>query len=523
MSSRRRSRSGKSNRWLIVLICLGMVMVGALLLAPMLVTSWVRGYLQNEAFRGKMEQFFGTQLQGAATLAPLRWTGDEVTTQNAQATTGSGWKADVSSLHLALDWSAFRQGKWRVINAGADVLDLQFKSPAQANSEVDVTATTPVSTGTASTIPAWLRGYLPSTTEVEGLKVDRLTLRYPGPWQLTESKLRIGAWQQGEQSVQAIVMEGLIETPIQLPVQTQPMKFNLVRATTRLSREDLHLSEATLRWLGESEITLNGHVKPKEDSWQMNAHLVAIPLKEVLSEDWKLRLTGLIEGDLKIQGSRQTTPSVKGDVYLKNSVLTALPILDQLATYTGVERFKRIILDIASAEISGSGETRKFEKIVIQSNGLMRLEGNLSILNGQLDGQFLVGVTPETLRWIPGAQQHVFTATNSSGTPGMIWAPLHITGSIDAPREDLSERLIGGAGKALLNAPAEVVSKTSEMLLSPVLGSDLGKKPGEVLKSATDILTKPGEAARKGTELPSKALEKGMDLLKGVGAGLLGN
>ncbi len=522
MSSRRRSRSGKGNRWLIILICLGTALVGLLLLAPILVTSWVRDYLQKETFRGKMEQFFGTQLQGTATLAPLRWTGDEVTTQNAQVTTGSGWKAEVNSLHLALDWSAFRQGKWRVINAGADVLDLQFKAPAQGKSEADVTAPTPILNSTASTIPAWLRGYLPSTTEVAGLKVDRLTLRYPGPWQLTESTLRIGAWQQGEQSVQAVATEGIIETPIQLPVQAQPMKFNLVRATTRLSREDLHLSEATLRWLDESEITLNGHVKPKEGSWQMNAQLVAIPLKEVLSEDWKLRLTGLIEGDLEIQGSRQTTPSVKGDVRLKDGVLTALPILDKLATYTGVERFKRIILDIASAQISGSGETQKFEKIIIQSNGLVRLEGKLSILNGQLDGQFLVGVTPETLRWIPGAQQHVFTSTNPSGTPGLVWTPLRISGSIDAPREDLSERLIGGASKALLSAPAEVVGKTSEMLLSPVLGSDLGKKPGEVLKSATDILTKPGESAKKATELPTKAVEKGIDLLKGIGGGLLG-
>jgi hypothetical protein len=60
------------------------------------------------------------------------------------------------------------------------------------------------------------------------------------------------------------------------------------------------------------------------------------------------------------------------------------------------------------------------------------------------------------------------------------------------------------------------------MLLSPVLGSDLGKKPGEVLKSATDILTKPGESAKKATELPAQAVEKGIDLLKGIGGGLLG-
>ena len=90
MSSRKRRRSGTSSRWLFALLGLGLVFVILILLAPMLVMSWVRGYLQQDGFRGKMEQFFGTQLQGSVTLAPLRWTGDEVTTQDATVTIRDG-------------------------------------------------------------------------------------------------------------------------------------------------------------------------------------------------------------------------------------------------------------------------------------------------------------------------------------------------------------------------------------------------------------------------------------------------
>ncbi len=100
----------------------------------------------------------------------------------------------------------------------------------------------------------------------------------------------------------------------------------------------------------------------------------------------------------------------------------------------------------------------------------------------------------------------------------MLWTPLHITGTLNAPREDLTERLMGGAGKALLNAPAEVVGKAGEVLLSPVLGGDLAKKPGDVLKGTTEILTNPGDAVKKAND----AAEKGIDLLKGLGGGLLG-
>jgi hypothetical protein len=512
MSARSHRRSKKSPRWLFALIGLVVIVVVMLMLAPMLVMSWVRGYLQKEAFRGKMEQFLGTQMKGSVTLDALRWTGDEVTTQSAEATTATGWTADISSLHLALDWNSFRDRQWRIINAGADALDLKFGATASAGILSEpAEAGAPNSNTNASSIPDWLKGYLPNQTVIDGLRFDAFTLTYPGGWWLKESKLRLGAWQQGETSVQATVEGGIFETPVQLPAQLHSMKFNLTRATARLSREDLHLTNATLSWVDDSEITARGHIRPADKTWELNTHLTAIPLREIVSDDWKLRLTGLLEGDLNITGSHGTDPKVEGDVQLKNAVLTAMPVLDKLATYTHVDRFKRIVLDIASARVRGSGQTRHLDKIVIQSNGLMRLEGSVTIQAGQIDGRFMVGVTPETLSWIPGAQQHVFTSTNPTAPAGMIWTPLHISGSVDAPREDLTERLIGGAGKVLLNAPAEIVGKAGETLLKPVLGEDLAKKPGEVMKSATEVLTNPGDAAKKG-----------IDLLQGLGGGLLG-
>ena len=50
MSSRKRRRSGTSSRWLFALLGLGLVFVILILLAPMLVMSWVRGYLQQDGY-----------------------------------------------------------------------------------------------------------------------------------------------------------------------------------------------------------------------------------------------------------------------------------------------------------------------------------------------------------------------------------------------------------------------------------------------------------------------------------------
>jgi hypothetical protein len=49
-----------------VLAGLGLAAGLVLLLAPMLVMNWVRGYLQKDEFRGRMEQFLGMQVKGCA-------------------------------------------------------------------------------------------------------------------------------------------------------------------------------------------------------------------------------------------------------------------------------------------------------------------------------------------------------------------------------------------------------------------------------------------------------------------------
>jgi len=510
MSTRTRRRSGKSHRWLFALIALVILGVVITLLMPMLVMNWVRGYVQQEAFRGKMEQLFVTQMRGEVRLAPLRWTGDEVTSVEAGISTANGWQARLDGLHLTLDWNAFRQGKWRMVGSGVDSLTLERVSLTAPATPVPEMETTPESVTTqGSSIPAWLRRYLPTKTEVDGVHVDRFTLLHPGPWNVRDAKLRVSTWQHGETSVQVIAEGGIVETPLMLPAQLVPMKLNLTRAAARLSREDLHLTEATLKWLDAGEIIARGHLRPQQGSWEVSTQLSGIPLRECLTDDWKIRLSGHVKGDLNATGSKTSTPLITGKLQLQEAVLTAMPILDQLATYTGVERFKRLVLDVATTEVRLTDSTRQFDKIVLQSNGLMRLEGSLTVQGDQIDGSFLLGVTPETLKWIPGAGQHVFTATNPAGPAGMSWTPLRITGTMEAPREDLSSRLAAAAGKALLNAPGEIVGQGSRLLLTPILGEKGGALPNEVIKGATDAT--------------GKAVETGVKLLEGLGGGLLGN
>jgi hypothetical protein len=171
-----------------------------------------------------------------------------------------------------------------------------------------------------------------------------------------------------------------------------------------------------------------------------------------------------------------------------------------------MERFKRLALDIATTSVNPhrSGGTR-LEKIVIQSNGLMRLEGTLTLLQGDaIEGDFMVGVTPETLRWLPGAQNRVFIESNPQGPPGLNWARVKVAGTRAAPQEDLSSRLLGAAGMSLLlDTPGAIVNTASETLLKPVLGEDAAKLPGAIINGTTKTLE---EGVKTGTDLLNKVI-----------------
>lgn len=510
MTTRSRRRLGKKTRWPLVLAALLAVLVAGVLAMPMLVLGWVRSYLQAEAFRERMETLFGTELDGEARLSPLRWNGDEVTVAELAVRTVDGWSVQADGMRVTLDWNAFRQGKWRLVGGGADLLLLQHTGGRSGGMQprLQTAAASPAVAGSEEALPSWLQAYLPDTVEVEPLTISRVEILHPGPWNLREARLKIAGWRQGEDSLQAVLEGGRIETPVRLPALERPATLKVTRASLRLMEQDIHLKEATLSWLAASEIIVSGHLKPEEATWEAQCSFTRVPINECVTEDWRLRLAGELEGELNSRGTFSSPPEVTGPVRVKQGMLTALPVLDRLAAYTGVEKFRRLVLDKAEAELTVSGPVCQFDKVELHSNGLLHLQGSLVVQNGQIQGNFLLGVTPETLKWIPGAQQHVFTAQNPAGPPGMLWTPLQINGSLDAPREDLSGRLAEAAGRALLDAPGEIVGKGSELLLKPALGEEAAKLPGSMIKGAT--------------EATGDAVKSGVKVLEGISGGLFG-
>lgn len=488
----RRNRTGKrspasSFRWLGWLAALLIVCGGVLvMLAPSLVTGYIRAYLQKDEFRHKAEALIAARTGGSVHLAQIAWNDDSATAADLSVES-PGWKLDAGGLRATLDFGAIRHGKWSIENAGADDLSLSRapgagvdSAPAEDEGAFD---------GSGDGIPVFLRRYIPTKTSIGGFDVHRFAYEQGG-WKIADTELALGGWQSGVVSVSAKLNGGKLRTPIQAPEQKEALQFELGKATLRASGRQIQVNDATLRWKQNSEATMRGALKYDTGAWQAFVHAKAVPLDEFLNEWWKQRLSGRVEGDVELTGMRNAPVVWKANASLKGGELTGLPILDKLATYTNTQRFKRLVLDICSASVHPQGDGLRIENIIVQSNGLLRIEGALSLRGRMVEGDFMLGVTPETLSGIPGAESRVFVDAGGAGAPpGLKWVRVHVAGTMDAPQEDLSSRLMGAAGMSLLfDTPGVVVGRGAETLLKPVLGDDAAKMPGKVLDGASGVI-----------------------------------
>lgn len=480
-------RKSSPLRWLVILAVLLVVGVVLLaLLAPTLVTRFVRAYVQKDEFRMKAEQMIAARTGGNARIETLNWHDDHTDISELRLEDAHGLDLEAVNLHAGIDFGAIRKGLWSVHSAGADEVMLTRRlSGPSTNSHPADASTAQEETGG---VPSFLQRYLPTRTEVGGFDVRRFSFAQ-GPWKVTETSFVADAWKSGQVSIPVKLAGGTLQTPFNAPQQAEPLKLDLDKATLRLAPDRLQLSTSTLRWKQSSEARLRGSVEFDSGRWELFTRVENVPLDEFLDPWWKQRLSGRISGDIESSGSRAAPVAWKADAVLAKGVLEGLPILATLADYTRTERFKRLVLDTCQATIRPDGGGLRFEKIIVHSNGLVRIEGSMTLRGNIVDGDFMVGVTPETLRYIPGAEQLVFTDQNLQGPPGLLWTRVRVAGTLDAPREDLSARLLGGAGMSLLfDAPDKIVKQGAEALLKPVLGDDAAKMPGKVIEGATGLL-----------------------------------
>lgn len=476
MSRRTRRRNGNGEkRWL------GKVVVGLLILAVVSVGvgyAMVRNYLHSDAFR-KFLSAEASKIAGVTgEFAPFRWQGLAVDTDSFEAT-GEGLVSNVRAdgLHTEIGLGGVGRGVWEIRESSVKRLDVSIDARKRMDEEAVAKEER------KSEKPSARPGWFPRDAELQGMDVGRFSVKaLLEEGLVSATDMKFSAERTGGNGAYRAKIDG---GSVKLPFAVVP-ELRLDHVKTRYQDGQIFLTDALVHAWEDGRIEGSGECDMNTRDFSMQGSVTGIHTEEVFGPDWAKRLTGDVVSDFTLSNP-SGSPQAHGTLTIDNAVVTALPLLDTLAAYADTRRFRVLTLQEARTDWRWKKGELSITKLVLSSEGLVRLEGSMTIRGREIDGLFRLGLAPGTLATIPGAETLVFIA----GERGLLWAPLRITGTLDDPKEDLSDRLMTAAGLRMFDQIPETGEKVIKFTQSM-----LGEAPGKSVETGTKILREGTKAVR---------------------------
>jgi hypothetical protein len=423
-----------------------LALFGLLLLTGIIIVRVAFGsYLKSEGFRRKIALAVGQLFKADATFTPLQivdgtFYSDGFVARGNPDAFFSQLRAD--QIRAVFNWRGIFHRTWQIDELNVQQLDIHFPDRSAPESSA-------------------LKSESPPVQGNAGWKVD-----------LRRANVAQSSWHWGanDQTSGRITGSAFTLTPSgnswlidansgQLFQNGWP-ELSIESAKLRYTRSSLFVTESVLR-TGIGRVLVSGEVRFHE-AVDLRTQFDDLAVAPLLPPDWRVRLTGNGSGTANIHAPLTEGPiHIDGNMHLTEGQIEALPLLNQIATFTRTERFRRMALSQASLSFTRDGNLLTAKDVILESEGLMRIEGACTVVNDQIDGVFQIGVTAAALQWLPGSQARVFTIAHD----GYFWTPLRLTGPVAHPTEDLTPRLIAAAAGEILQNSEDALRDTAKSIL----------------------------------------------------------
>ncbi len=477
MSRRSRRRKGRGERRWAGKVAVGLLAAGVVFLGVAYIA--IRSYLHSDGFRKFLSSEASEMARVSGEFGKFHWDGLAVDADSFAAS-GDGpitaVKAD--GLHTEIGLGGLSRGVWEV------------KSSNIRRLEIFVDATKPAKSSTgdrakkSKTNKTKRSSWFPSQAELQGIDVGHVDVRTSLDGGLaTATGMSIHAEKAGAQNAFRGEITGGV---VRLPFGIVP-ELRLDRALLRYQDKRVFLTKAKVAAWQNGSIEGSGEWDMETRQFSVEGNATGVRCDDLLGADWSQHLTGDVSSDFIFENS-SGTPAASGKLVIRNGTLTALPVLDLLAAYADTRRFRVLTLNDARTDWQWKKDEIVLTNLVLASEGLARMEGGIVIRRKSLDGKFLLGLAPGTLATIPGAETDVFLP----GEHGLLWTTLRITGTLDDPQEDLTERLIAAAGLRMF----ELVPETGEKVIR-FTRSVIGESPNKVIEEGVKIIEDGSKVVRE--------------------------
>jgi hypothetical protein len=382
-------------------------------------------YVEGDAFRVAMEEETAKGLHfSEARYAPIRRTG-ALTAQSDNFKTGNGQKAmkslDANGITAKFDpWGVFLR-QWRFTDVHVQSGDVEIQI-YEANPEA---------------VPAkpWFAIFLPNRVYLEKVESEQANIT----WRFRGERAGFFGTQllitPNGRDFEYAATGGRLKIAVVPDLELR--RTHLLITKTLLTLYDLDLASDAR---SDESIRAQGHAGLGQDrSVEAKANFNAVPIRQWLPAEWKGRLKGSAFGDVHWTGKdpKLESSSGEGSLRIDNGRVDDVPLLNKLAELARKKSFERLELNECSLGFAWQYPEMDIKAITMEEKGKFRIEGEISMQRRALRGTIKLGLTREYLDWLPNPEE-VFSRRSS----GYLWTDVHLSGTIDEPRQDLSQRII---------------------------------------------------------------------------------
>jgi len=438
----RAGRGGKmARRILLVSVPVLLVLLAG---AALLMNGFLRQYLASEAFRQLISERTSSALHIRGEFAPIRWVGTSAYSENFLAGPGPGSpvaRLEATRLRSDFNWRAIFSGAWRLEEVNIGTLRVELADP-----EVPMAGSFSMdpSPPAARRLPGWF----PKKFELGQAELESVTL-VSAPATLRGMRTLLTqdgtGWEIDGQGG-SLQMEHLPANEI-------------IRLRARASSHGVFITGAHLQFRSGGNLKGTGEYLFEPSSYVLRLEWRGLDFRSLRPEGSHPELTGEFSGQATVEGSGPDERVSTGSFRLSEGRLENLPILRTLGRFTKSPQFERLAVHEMSGDFTHRQEGTDIREFVLESKGLIRVEGNFTIgADSELSGHLEVGLTPQTLRWLPGSQEKVFTLSRG----GYLWTPVTVGGTVERPTENLSTRLAMALGEEVIGTGGRILEQSIE-------------------------------------------------------------
>jgi len=470
---------------------------------------WVDHYLKSDAFTAQVNAAASGALEADCRIESISWQGSSAYAGTFEATgreSAAFRRLTLSDLRADLDTSAFWDRTWRVNQVKIAQVTADFSESGQPSGAEPPAKSDPPA---APAAPGWLQHWLPTRAVIGPVNVDRFDFVKAASADVPAMDGR-GFTLELKPNLKPPSMEVTGRSgEIRVGGTSRPLKLSRLHGTVRPDSAALDQVEGTLEDASlNAEGTVSFHVP---GDLRLKLRLNGASLERWLPEDWLKKCSGMASTTATLQGDwrQPQTLRAEGDFQIRDALLQALPMLDIIAKKTQNASFLRMQIK----EATGQFERRKADdwqvrRLRADAPGLLRLKGKVDVgPGGALQGALLLGIVPGTLRYLAGAEQTVFVSADrfsaqpgqggalSGDDTGLLWCAFTLTGTLEAPVEDLSDRL----ALAWFNATVEQVENLSMEAAATAARTGVNAA-NTVLEAAPPLLEKAPDLLNQGVQ-----------------------